>query len=79
MVAIRRRGRVYNYENKSMDTSLVDSTVKRDFAKFCKENNIHKGKLIEEFMRRVVLRFKTNSLNQAAGYVTLDVMNFKKR
>jgi hypothetical protein len=78
MVMVRAGKRKYDYPSKVMETVLIDKTIKTDFREFCRHNKIKKSKLVEEFMRTVILRFKTESANQAVGYVTIDVMRFKR-
>lgn len=74
----QKGGKTYDYPHMAMDTYFVNKVIKEDFSKFCKEHKINKSQLVEDFMKRVVLRFKAGSTNQAVGYITVDVMAFKK-
>ena len=63
----------YNYPDEVMETVKIKKTVRNDFSKFCKQRKINKSKLIEEFYKTVLLRFREGSMNTTNGYVTLKV------
>lgn len=73
MVKFSKGGRVYDYPNKAVDSNFITKNIRDDFLKFCKEKKINKSKLIEEFYRTILLRFRDNSLNRAEGYVTMKI------
>jgi len=74
MVKIISRGKEYTYENKTMETVFIDKKIKEDFAKFCKEHKIVKSRLIEELYKQALLKFRTGSLNNTQGYITIKLI-----
>jgi len=48
----------YEYPNKSMETSIIDKKIKEDFSKFCKSRKINKSKLIENFYKSILIKFR---------------------
>ncbi len=78
MVKIKKgkKKKVYEYPNDCMETVKINKKIKEDFALFCKNRKINKSKLIEEFYKTILLRFRDGSLNNAAGYVTMRITQF---
>jgi len=72
---MKSRNKEYDYSGKALDTSIIDKKIREDFSKFCKEKKIVKSKLIEEFFRKILLRFREGNLNEANGYITIDVLS----
>jgi hypothetical protein len=64
----------WNYENKVMETVLIEKQIRNDIKKFCKEKAINKSKLVEEFYKTVLMRFKDGSLNASQGYCTINIL-----
>ena len=75
MVNIKSRGKVYKYPDKKMDTSCIDKKISKDFAKLCKDHKINKSKLLEEFYKKALLRFREGNLNETNGYLTIDILS----
>jgi len=64
----------YNYEGKIMETVMISKDLREEINKICKEKGINKSKLIEEFYRTILLRFKEGSLNASQGYLTINIL-----
>lgn len=78
MVEIKSRGHTYSYPNKAFDLVLLDKTLKEDFNKVCKSKKLSKSKLLEEFYKLILLRFREGSLNTSSGYITINIFNALK-
>ena len=64
----------YNYEGKVIETVMIPKDLRTEINKICKDRKIIKGKLIEEFYRTILLRFKEGSLNASQGYLTINIL-----
>ncbi len=64
----------YNYPDKIMETVMISKDLRDKVNKIFKEKKINKGKLIEEFYKTILLRFKEGSLNASAGYLTINIL-----
>ena len=64
----------YDYPEDVMETVKINKKIKEDFSTFCKSKKIVKGKLIENFYKSILLRFKDGSLNISSGYITLNIL-----
>jgi len=71
-------GNVYIYENREQDNNLIDAQIKKDFKQFCKEFGINKSKLIEDFYKTILIRFRDGTLNVSEGYITINIFRSKK-
>jgi hypothetical protein len=80
MVKLKVGKYTYDYPNEVMDTVKINKQIKEEFSKFCRERKINKCKLIEEFYKTILIRFKEGSLNSSMGYITLNIFldKFKK-
>ena len=67
-------GKTYNYSSKKNETLILDGTIKDDISKFCKARKINKSKLVEEFYKTILIRFKDGSLSASNGYVTMNIL-----
>ena len=67
-------GKIYNYISKKNETIIIDGKIKEDISKFCKSRKINKSKLIEEFYKTILIRFKDGSLSASNGYVTMNIL-----
>jgi len=67
-------GKEYHYENKKNETLIIDLRIKEEISKLCKVKNINKSKLVEEFYKTIIIRFKDGSLNANNGYITLNIL-----
>jgi len=76
MVTIKSRGHNYAYPDKAFDLVLLDKTLKSDFARLCKVKKISKSKLLEEFYKLILLKFRSGTLT--SGYITIDIFNSLK-
>jgi len=74
MVKITTKGKTYDYDKKAHDSIILNKAIKEDFSKFCKEHKINKSKLIQDFYKSVLLRFKEGSLNLTSGYITIKIL-----
>jgi len=63
----------YEYPDHVLDVVKISKQIKMEFKKFCKEKGINKSKLVEEFYRKILLRYHDGSLNAAKGYLTLNI------
>ncbi len=64
----------YNYPDKIMETVMISKDLRDKVNKIFKEKKINKGKLIEEFYKTILLRFKEGSLNASQGYLTINIL-----
>lgn len=64
----------WEYKNKVMETVLIEKSIQQDIKKFCKERKINKSKLVEEFYKTVLMRFRDGSLNASQGYCTINIL-----
>lgn len=75
MVKISNGKQTYNYEGRAFDTIVLDKKIKEDFAEYCKSQKINKSRLVESFMKTILLRLRDNSLAKTNGYVTINVFS----
>ncbi|MBE3092797.1 MAG: hypothetical protein IMZ51_03965 [Chloroflexi bacterium] len=68
-----KRGK-YDYPNLIGDYNLINLQIRKDIMEFCKKKGINKSKLIEEFYKSILIRFRDGSLNASAGYITLNIL-----
>ena len=74
MVKVLSKGRYYEYPNKVVEGCLIDKKIKEDFNQFVKDRKISKSKLLEEFYKTILVRFRDGSLNSSEGYVTINIL-----
>jgi regulatory protein YycI of two-component signal transduction system YycFG len=74
VIVTGKGGKLWNYPTKVQELVLIEKNVKDDFNKICKEKKINKSKLIEEFYRTLILRFKQDTINQSGGYVSMNIL-----
>lgn len=67
-----KRGK-YDYPELIGDYNLINIQIRKDIVDFCKKKGINKSKLIEEFYKTILIRFRDGSLNASSGYVTLNI------
>lgn len=79
MVIISNGRKLYEYKNKKNEVNIIDKTIRDDFARLCKEKKIVKSKLIEEFYKRILLRFREGNLNETNSYITINVLDSSVR
>ena len=65
--------RVYQYDKEQLNL-LVGSKIKQDFDKFCKEKRLKKNKLVEDFMKAVLLNARDSSFNASKTYCTVRIL-----
>mgnify|MGYP001564366305 CR=1 FL=1 len=72
----KRKGKIitYNYPNSVQDLSKIDKKIKEDITNFCKKHRINKSKLIEEFYKTILLRWRDGSLSVSNGYITMNIL-----
>ncbi len=63
-----------NYPSDCMETVKLNRKLRDEISKLCKQKKINKGKLIEEFYKTILLRFKDGSLTASNGYVTMNIL-----
>jgi len=63
----------YDYPNCLMETVKIDKEIKKEMSNFCKKKKINKSKLVENFYKTILLRFREGSLNSASGYMTIKI------
>lgn len=80
MVLIKTKYGDYDYSGKSQDLTLINKNIKEDISKFCKGHQLSKSKLVEEFYKTILLRFREGNLNKINAYITINVLsnNLKK-
>ncbi len=64
----------WDYPNDVMDTNKINKKIRDDISEFCKKKGINKGKMIEEFYKAVLIKFRDGSLNASSGYITMNVL-----
>ncbi len=64
----------YDYPDDVMETVKINKKLREEVNKIFKEKKINKGKLIEEFYKTILLRFKEGSLNASQGYLTINIL-----
>ena len=64
----------YEYPDDVMETVKINKKLREEVNKIFKEKKINKGKLIEEFYKTILLRFKEGSLNASQGYLTINIL-----
>lgn len=73
--------KVYNYENKVIESLKIPKILRDEFNEFCEKHRIVKSKLLEEFYKTILARNMSSDLEISKGYVTLNVLkeDLKKR
>jgi len=74
MVFVKSGSKIYDYPDLSKEIFLMNKRVKDDFAKFCKEHKIIKSKLVEEFYRTILIRYRTGTLDSTNGHISINVL-----
>ena len=64
----------WDYPDDCMDTNKINNQIKKDFSMMCKEKKINKSKLVEEFYKLILIRFKQGNL--VGGYITMNLSKF---
>jgi len=64
----------YDYPDDVMETVKINKKLREEVNKIFNEKKINKGKLIEEFYKTILLRFKEGSLNASQGYLTINIL-----
>lgn len=68
--------KIYEYKDRVRETLVIPTHLRDEINKFCKEKKITKSKLIEEFYKTILLRFKEGSLNASNGYLTINIFRY---
>ncbi len=63
----------YDYPGDVMDTAKISKNIHDEIKILFKEKKINKGKLLEEFYKKILIRFKDGSLNASSGYLTINI------
>lgn len=63
----------YDYPDDVMETFKVNKNLRDEINKICKEKKMNKGKMVEEFYKTILLRFKEGSLAASNGFLTLNI------
>ena len=63
----------YTYPDDVMETVKLNKVLREEVNKIFKEKGINKSKLIEEFYKTILLRFKEGSLAASNGFLTLNI------
>jgi len=64
----------YDYSNDVMDTNKIPKSIRDEISDLCKKLKLNKGKLVEEYYKAILLRFRDGSLDASNGYVTLNIL-----
>jgi len=64
----------YDYPNDVLETVKINKAIRDEINQLCKEKKIVKSKLIEEFYKTILIRFRQGSLNASNGYLTIDIL-----
>lgn len=75
MVKIKSKNKTWDYPNDVMDTNKMNKKIRDDFSEFCKKKNISKGKLVEDFYKSILIKFRDGSLSVSSGYLTINIFN----
>jgi len=62
----------YFYPEEVMETVKMNKKIRNDISEFCKKRKINKSKLVENFYKAILLRFKDGSL-AVGGYITINI------
>jgi len=65
----------YEYPDDCMETVKINKQIRNDISKLCSRKKINKGKLIENFYKSILIKFKDGSLNVSGGYLTINIFN----
>jgi hypothetical protein len=65
----------WDYPNDVMETVKINKKIKQDFSIFCKSKSINKSKLIEEFYKSILIKFRDGSMNASGGNITMNIFN----
>lgn len=63
----------WDYPHDVMETVKIDKKIRDDMSEFCKKKKINKSKLIEDFYKSILIKFRDGSLNATSGYVTINI------
>jgi len=67
--------KIYEYESKVLETVKINKIIRDELNKICKDQNIIKGKLIEEFYRAIITKYQSGDLKITKGFLTINVFN----
>ena len=65
----------YDYPEDCMETIKINKRIRDDVAALFKQKNLNKSKLIEEFYKTILLKFKDGTLNLSSGYITINIFS----
>jgi len=64
----------YEYPDDVMETVKIKKTVRDEINEFCQIYNIIKSKLVENFYKKILKRFRDGSLEASKGYFSINVL-----
>ena len=64
----------YNYPDDVGVFIKINKRISDDFNKFCKERKIIKSKLVEEFFKLILVRYRDGSLDASKAHLTIDIL-----
>jgi len=64
----------YEYPNDVAETLKINRRIRDEINKFCKLNKLTKSKLIEEFYKTILVRWRDGSLNSSNGNCTINIL-----
>ena len=73
MVKIKSGNKTWDYPNDVMDTNKLNKKIRDDIYKLCKDKKINKGKLVEEFYKAILIKFRDGSIAASNGYITMNI------
>ena len=74
MVKIKTGKKVYNYEEDVLISAKIPKELRDTARSLFKKMKINQGKLFEELLKLIILRYKDGSLNASNGFITLNVL-----
>jgi hypothetical protein len=66
--------KAYDYPDDVMETVKINKMIRDDISKFCKNKKLSKSKLIENFYKAILIKFRDGSLGVSNGYITLNII-----
>jgi len=63
----------WDYPDEVMETVKINKKIRKDMSEFCKKKKINKSKLIENFYKSILIKFRDGSLNASSGYLTMNI------
>ena len=78
---IKIGNKVYDYEDKVLESLKIPKILRDEFNEFCKRKKIIKSKLLEEFYKTILTRDLSQDLEISKGYITINILKeeFKRK